>query len=108
MRACVQVSLARTEAAHGLWTARHRSRTAFLEEERSREPGKGPVGRGRRSPGPDAGDDNPRGGLPMYENDHDIEMFTSDELLAEIGLDAYTIRKIRDEADGEVEEFCSE
>ena len=29
----------------------------------------------------------------MYENDFDIEMFTSDELLAEIGLDAYTIRK---------------
>ena len=42
----------------------------------------------------------------MYENDYDIEMFTSDELLAEIGLDAYTIRRLRDEADGEVE-FCS-
>ncbi len=42
----------------------------------------------------------------MYENDYDIEMFTSDELLAEIGLDAYTIRKLRNEADGEVE-FCS-
>ena len=42
----------------------------------------------------------------MYENDYDIEMFTSDELLAELGLDAYTIRKLRDEADGEME-FCS-
>ena len=42
----------------------------------------------------------------MYENDYDIEMFTADELLAELGLDAYTIRKLRDEADGEVE-FCS-
>ena len=43
----------------------------------------------------------------MYENDYDIEMFTHDELLAEIGLDTYTIRKICAEADGEVEEFCS-
>ena len=43
----------------------------------------------------------------MYENDYDIEIFTSDELLAEIGLDAYTIRKICAEANGEVEEFCS-
>ena len=44
----------------------------------------------------------------MYENDFDIEMFPpADELLAEIGLDAYTIRKLRDEADGEVGEFCS-
>ena len=34
----------------------------------------------------------------MYENDYDVEMFTHDELLAEIGLDAYTIRKLRDEA----------
>ena len=34
----------------------------------------------------------------MYENDYDIETFTSDELLAEIGLDAYTIRKLRSEA----------
>ena len=42
----------------------------------------------------------------MYENDYDIEMFTRDELLAEIGLDTYTIRKLRTEADGEVE-FCS-
>ena len=42
----------------------------------------------------------------MYENDCEVEMFTCDELLAEIGLDAYTIRKLRDEADGE-EEFCS-
>ena len=44
----------------------------------------------------------------MYENDYDIEMFTSDELLAEIGLDAYTIRKLRTEADGEGEEFRKE
>ena len=43
----------------------------------------------------------------MYENDFDYEMFTSDELLAELGLDAYTIRKLRDEAQGEAEEFCS-
>ena len=43
----------------------------------------------------------------MHENDYDIERFTSDELLAEIGLDTYTIRKLRDEADGEGEEFCS-
>ena len=40
----------------------------------------------------------------MYENDVDVP--TTDELLAELGLDAYTIRKIRDEAWGE-EEFCS-
>ncbi|MCY4382233.1 MAG: hypothetical protein OXE44_03695 [Nitrospinae bacterium] len=44
----------------------------------------------------------------MYENDCDIEMFTSDELLAELGLDAYTIRVIRDEAKGEAEEFRRE
>ena len=44
----------------------------------------------------------------MYENDCDVEMFTCDELLAEIGLDAYTIRKLRDEADGEGEEFRRE
>ena len=43
----------------------------------------------------------------MYENDCEVEMFTCDELLAELGLDAYTIRKIRDEAQGEAEEFCS-
>ena len=44
----------------------------------------------------------------MYENDHDYEMFTTDELLAEIGLDAYAIRVIRDEAKGEAEEFRRE
>ncbi len=44
----------------------------------------------------------------MYENDFDYEMFTSDELLAEIGLDAHTIRKLRDEAKGEAEEFRRE
>ena len=43
----------------------------------------------------------------MYENDCEVEMFTCDELLAELGLDAYTIRKIRDEAGGE-EEFRRE
>ena len=43
----------------------------------------------------------------MHENDHDHETFTCEELLAELGLDAYTIRKLRDEAQGEVEEFCS-
>ena len=48
----------------------------------------------------------PRGGLAMYENDFDVDVPTTDELLAELGLDAYTIRKIRDEAGGE-EEFCS-
>ena len=48
----------------------------------------------------------PIGGLAMYENDFDVDVSTPDELLAELGLDAYTIRKIRDEAGGE-EEFCS-
>ena len=43
----------------------------------------------------------------MYENDCEVEMFTPDELLAELGLDAYTIRKIRDETGGE-EEFRRE
>ena len=33
----------------------------------------------------------------MYENDYDYETFTSDELLAEIGLDSYTIRRLRSE-----------
>ena len=46
----------------------------------------------------------------MYENDYDIEMFTSDELLAEIGLDSYTIRRLRGEAlhleAAGGEEFC--
>ncbi len=42
----------------------------------------------------------------MYENDCDIDELSGEELLAEIGLDAYTIRKLRAEADGEVE-FCS-
>ena len=41
----------------------------------------------------------------MYKNDFDIDVPTADELLAEIGLDAYTIRVIRDETKGE-EEFC--
>ena len=41
----------------------------------------------------------------MYENDFDVP--TPDELLAELGLDAYTIRKLRDEAQGEAEVFCS-
>ena len=39
----------------------------------------------------------------MYENDCDIDELSGEELLAEIGLDAYTIRKLRDEADSEVE-----
>ncbi len=43
----------------------------------------------------------------MYENDYDVDIPTADELLAELGLDAYTIRKLRDEAQGETEEFCS-
>ena len=43
----------------------------------------------------------------MYENDFDADVPTTDELLAELGLDAYTIRKIRDEAGGE-EEFRRE
>ena len=42
----------------------------------------------------------------MYENDFDVDVSTTDELLSELGLDAYTIRKLRAEADGE-EEFCS-
>ena len=41
----------------------------------------------------------------MYENAYDVDVPTADELLAELGLDAYTIRKIRDEAQGEAEEF---
>ncbi|MCY4382995.1 MAG: hypothetical protein OXE44_07585 [Nitrospinae bacterium] len=44
----------------------------------------------------------------MYENDYDVDVPTADELLAELGLDAYTIRKLRDEADGEGEEFRRE
>ena len=43
----------------------------------------------------------------MYENDFDVDVPTPDELLAELGLDAYTIRKIRAETDYEAEEFCS-
>ena len=43
----------------------------------------------------------------MYENDYDIDVPTADELLAELGLDAYTIRRIRAEADCEAKEFCS-
>ena len=42
----------------------------------------------------------------MYENDFDVDVPTADELLAELGIDAYTIRKLRAETDGEVE-FCS-
>ena len=34
----------------------------------------------------------------MYENDYDVDNLTHDELLAEIGLDRYTIRKLRSEA----------
>ena len=34
----------------------------------------------------------------MYENDYDIDNLTHDELLAEIGLDSYTIRRLRSEA----------
>ena len=41
----------------------------------------------------------------MYENDFDIEMFTPDELLAELGLDAYTICVIRTEAKEELEDL---
>ena len=44
----------------------------------------------------------------MFENDYDVDVPTADELLAEIGLDAYTIRVIRDEAKGEAEEFRRE
>ena len=47
----------------------------------------------------------------MYENDFDPDNLTGDELLAEIGLDRYTIRKLRSEAlhpEAAVgEEFCS-
>ena len=42
----------------------------------------------------------------MYENDCDIDELSGEELLAEIGLDAHTIRRLRAEVDGEVE-FCS-
>ena len=34
----------------------------------------------------------------MYENDFDPDNLTGDELLAELGLDRYTIRKLRAEA----------
>ena len=34
----------------------------------------------------------------MNENDYDIDNLTHDELLAEIGLDSYTIRRLRSEA----------
>ena len=44
----------------------------------------------------------------MYENDFDVDVPTADELLAELGLDAYTIRKIRDEVQDEAEEFRRE
>ena len=33
----------------------------------------------------------------MYENDFDPDNLTGDELLAEIGLDAFTIRRLRSE-----------
>ena len=71
----------------------HRMKTS--SRERQSEAGsraKARQGRGRRSPGPDAGRDNPIGGLAMYENDYDVDVPTADELLAELGLDAYTIR----------------
>ena len=41
----------------------------------------------------------------MYENDYEVDDLSADELLAEIGLDAYAIRVIRTEAKEEVEEF---
>ena len=75
------------------------------EVEGSGEPGKGPAGERETDSRPVAGD-NPIGGLAMYENDCDVDVPTTDELLAELGLDAYTIRKLRAEAEGE-EEFCS-
>ena len=34
----------------------------------------------------------------MYENDYEVDVPTADELLVELGLDVYTIRKLRDEA----------
>ena len=34
----------------------------------------------------------------MLDQDLDLDVTTSDELLAEIGLDPYTIRRIRTEA----------
>ena len=34
----------------------------------------------------------------MNENDYDVDNMTHDELLAEIGLDSYTIRRLRSEA----------
>ena len=43
----------------------------------------------------------------MYENDYEVDDLSADELLAEIGLDAYTIRKLCAEAQGEAEKFCS-
>jgi len=41
----------------------------------------------------------------MYENDYDINVPTADELLAELGLGAYAIRVIRDEAKEESEDL---
>ncbi len=47
----------------------------------------------------------------MYENDFDPDNLTGDELLAEIGLDAFTIRRLRSETlpteAGGGEEFSS-
>ena len=34
----------------------------------------------------------------MNENDYDVDNMTHDELLAEIGLDSYTIRRLKSEA----------
>ena len=41
----------------------------------------------------------------MYENDYDVDVPTADELLAELGLGAYTIRIIRNEAKEELEDL---
>ncbi len=41
----------------------------------------------------------------MYENDYDVDVPTADELLAELGLDAYAIRVIRTEAKEELEDL---
>ena len=85
-------------AVHGLWTVHHRVRTAFVEEERSREPGKGPAGERETVSRSRCGHDNPNRRLAMNENDYDVDNMTHDELLAEIGLDSYTIRRLKSEA----------
>ena len=66
------------------------------EARAGRTPGRG-EGDGLPVPMPEAA--NPgTGDQPVIDQDLDLELPTGDELLAEIGLDSYTIRRIRAEA----------